>query len=353
MTDTLGHETAELTGDSAIIMEHVAHRKHGKGYLTLDDVQRLIASRSHERLFEALRPLVDAGILTPTKNARRSGSTLQPLFEKYRIQMSAPAPHDLTELNPLLVSTRYLERSPKATDAWWDELCALSRWLTQPRQGTATLRERCWEVFGDEKASERAGLASCIRKATGYDLRDLLDVREDEPEDLPLYVREGTARPRHIVVSENRDPYLSIRRGLAKGATTLLEEPIDAVVWGCGDRIRQGRGAALARALETMHADAGARVLYWGDIDREGLTILVELAGERLVEPFDAAYERMLKEDRHEPRGSPDGRDLTVPDLSGGFESGKLADRLTEIASLSKLLPQEVLCSASIEGAMR
>ena len=340
-----------LTGDAQRLQDFIVRRKRPGAYLGLEAIREVVGTRDNARLFQAISPLVEAHVMEPTKNARRGGSAHMPLFEKYRVRAEPPKPHDLTELNPILVATGHLERHPVECDRWWAELCTLSRWLETPPVGDATLRERCWEVFGDEKATEGTGLGGLIAAASGADVHDLLRAREDEPEDLPLCVRENVTAPASVVVSENRDPYLAIRRGLVADAHTLFGVEVDAVVWGRGYGVAQWRGRALARALETMHAAPGARVLYWGDIDRAGLTILSTLFEEGLASPLVPAYEAMLAAAGHGPRVSPDGRDLEMPDLTGAFEE-PLAARLAAIAEDGRLLPQEALSARAIREAM-
>ena len=340
-----------LEGDALRLQDYIVQKKKPRSYLTLETIREVIGTRDNARLFTAIAPLVGACVLEPTKSARRGGTAACPLFEKYRVQAEPPESHDLTELNPILVATGHLERHPVECDRWWAELRTLSRWLEAPTTREATVRERCWEIFGDEKAAEGTGLGRLIAAASGRDLHDLLRAREDEPEDLPLCVRANAAAPVCVVVSENRDPFLAIRRGLVAGAHGIFGTEVDAVVWGRGNAVTQWQGAALVRALETMHAAPGVRVLYWGDIDRAGLTILSTLCEAGLVAPLVPAYEAMLALSTHAPRISPDGRDLAVPDLTDVFEK-PLATRLVDIAARGLLLPQEALDACAIEEAM-
>ena len=340
-----------LTGDAKRLQDFIVRKKKPMGLITLEVIRDVVGTRDNARLFQAISPLVEAHVLEPTKSARHGGTAACPLFEKYRVQAESPKPHDLTELNPVLVATSHLEGHPVECDQWWAELRALSCWLETPPTGEATLRERCWEVFGNEKAMEAKGFGSLLRSATGRDVYDLLSARDEEPEDLPLYVRALTTAPAHVVVSENRDPYLAIRHGLVAGARTLFGVEVDAVCWGRGYGVAQWQGAALVRALETMHATPDVEVLYWGDIDRVGLTILSELGREGLARPLAPAYEAMLAAGGHGPRVSPDGRDRKSPDLTGLFEES-LAARITKIAEDGCLLPQEAICARAIEEAM-
>lgn len=342
-----------FAADAAAIRSLMARRKGKRVYVTLQDLQDAVGTRDQARLYAAILPQLDAGLLQPLKSAKSNGSRVAPLFEKYRIVVPAPPRHDLTQLHPLLLSTGYLERQPARCDEHWNELLLLTQWLSSPDHNRdATLRERCWEVFGDEKAYESSCLRACIYHACGHDLRDVLVVLDDEPEELPFVVRRDPGSVTSIVVCENRDPYLSIRRGLLAGSTTLFGQPVDAVVYGRGDMVRQAGGASLRRALESMHADPSAVVWYWGDVDREGLAILVQLVDAGIARPFVPAYDAMLvTTDAKPPRPSPDGRDRETPDIEGLF-APELTRRLDAIARAGRLLPQEVLSAHAIRGAM-
>lgn len=339
--------------DSKKIEAYISKAKHGRGFITLENLQTILGTREQGRIYAAISPLFDAGAIEPLKSAKSNGSTTTPLFEKYRIIPPAMPDHDLTKLNPLLVSTGYLEHRPESCHKWWTELLMLSSWLSAgSHERNMTLRERCWEVFGNEKIADVKGFSQCVRHSCGEELRNLLMVRDDFPEDLPYVTRPGAANPAHIVVSENRDPYLAVRQGLLLGKTSLFGVPIDSIVYGRGNVVRQNGGASLDFTLESMRASKEATVLYWGDIDREGLTILSSLYSAGKAQPFTQAYEAMLAATKlHPPRTSPDGRDIAMPSIDGLFEHG-IESRLYEIADAGGLLPQEAVYSRAVWEAM-
>lgn len=337
--------------DARKVERLIRKTKRGRGFVTLEDLRREVGTSDWARLYEAVRPHLESGLIVPVKSAKCNGIAATPVFEKYRIVPDERPAHAITELHPQLVSTTYLERHPEICDKFWPNLLALSSWLREgPHERDVTLRERCWEVFGDEKASDSKGLCRCVRHASGIELRELLCVLDDEPEDLPFAMAPHVAHPAHVVVVENRDPFLAIRRHLLAGGGGVFGTPVDAVVFGRGNVVRQAGGASLARALASMGAARDAEVLYWGDIDREGLTILVALCNAGLAKPHVRAYECMLAAAIHPPRPSPDGRELPMPDLTGVFEDA-LAREIAAIASAGLLLPQEVLGAKAIRGA--
>ena len=343
-----------MCGDAAKAREFVERLRRSRKTVSLEQFATCLATSDNARIHVALAPMLADGTLEPLKTAKGNGSVAHPLFERYRIKVDPVPVHDLTTLHPALVTSSYLERHPAQCDRWWRELRSLSTWLSEGSpERDASLRERCWEVFGNEKAYESSGLAACVRNTSGRELRDLLSVRDDAPEDLPFVVAPGVASPAYVVVSENRDPYLALRTGLLMGCRTFFDTPVDAVICGYGNRARQAWGVSLRFALESMHAAADARVLYWGDIDREGLAILVALRDEGLAEPLSTAYEAMLGAPRREPRESPDGRDLPMPRLDGVFADDGLRSGIEAIAANGLLLPQECLARHTIGEAMR
>ncbi len=344
---------SERNSNTVRIEAYIEQKKHGKGFLSLENLQEIVGTHAQSELYAAILPLLNAGVLAPLKNAKSNGSTTTPLYERYRIVPPPVPEHNLLELAPLLNSTGYLERNPKVCDTWWTQLLALSAWLKAGHHmRDATLRERCWEVFGNEKACDEAGLARCVRNACGRELRELLLVYEDAPEDLPFTVAPGITRPKHILLSENRDPYLAVRRALLAGKTTLFGAPVDAVVYGRGNVARQSGGASLRFALESMRAADQPCVRYWGDVDREGLSILASLCASGNVVPFTEAYEAMLSTTpQHGPRPSPDERTLPMPYIDKFFLP-ELGTRLLRIAEDGQLLPQEVISARTIMEAM-
>ncbi len=255
---------ASASEDVKRARELVERMQRKRKTVTLEELESRLATNDWSRIHTAILPLLEEGVLVPLKMAKSNGSVDYPLFEKYRIKSEPVPTHDLTRLHPVLVTTSYLERHPAVCDKWWSELLSLSAWLQETYSDRdATLRERCWEVFGNEKAYESSGFAACVRNTSGRELRELLVVREDAPEDLPFVVTTGVTSPASIVVSENRDPYLAIRSQLLMGCHTLFGVHVDATVCGYGNKVRQSKGASLQFALESMHAIQDVRVLYW------------------------------------------------------------------------------------------
>ena len=330
------------------------------GYLTVEKMKELLQTCSYEELYRAACELVEAGEIEELKNPAVDGPPTFPVHKRYRIP-AAQRRDSLALLNglhPLLWNGGYLERHPDELERWHPQLVQLSDWLRMSgAEGTKTPRERSFEVFGDEKLldgsqDERGsrGLSSLLR-ACGV-TEDELRI-EPAPTTLECFtpsLEPGAALS--LLVSENRDPWMHVRRLLLeRGPGRLFGERVDGAVYGCG-------AAVLAKGviddLLCHLPDHGAvEIVYWGDADRAGINILERLAVSAPcpVRPFAGAYRLMLEKTRGtELPKSDDSRDL--PD-DGGMVAAALgpgeATALRAVLQGRLRLPQEALCLEDLE----
>lgn len=155
-----------------------------------------------------------------------------------------------------------------------------------------------------------------------------------------------------VLVTENLDPWLDVHDLMyEEGRTTVLGERIHAVVLGGGTPILEHNRLALL--LDTLGADS-VEVLYWGDIDRAGIDIMVRLRdvlGDHYpFAPFAPAYQLMIDKALERYPDPADNEqtcqvNLGMPDMS------LICDGLTEEAAAyarsvvegCRLIPQEIL----------
>ena len=215
--------------------------------------------------------------------------------------------------------------------------------------GDITRRQLAYQMGGDEKFFEYGSDGHKLLRAMGME-----DVIRHRPMPKPDLLYHAPRRRKHmrVLVTENLDPWLDVHDLMyEEGRTTILGERIHAVVLGGGTPILEHNRLALL--LDTLGADS-VEVLYWGDIDRAGIDIMVRLRdvlGERYpFAPFTPAYQLMI--DKAQER-YPDPADneqtcqvnLGMPDMS------LMCDGLTEEAAAyarsvvegCRLIPQEIL----------
>ncbi len=336
----------------------------------------------------ALRALVEAGVLEPAGDdyalrvpreqqdptekdersiartepprppARRAGHGLAGLDT---IRKQSPELNDvrrqIIDLDPRLWINGWLLSTPDAFLRFERELRALDAALAGGAtlgDGTLSLRELSYQLFGDEKflAVESDG-----RKL--LHLMGITDVVSCRPQVKLELLHHIPKHHRHLrlVVSENLDPWVNMRNALfLDGRKKLFGERVHGVVFGNGYLVDDPH--KLPDLLDTLGAD-DVRILYWGDIDRAGLSILAKLAdmadGRFAVEPFAPAYRKML---RRAMRRFPDplqneetdqrGVRLVGLELLEGVLDKKELAYLRAVVEGARLIPQEILTARDL-----
>lgn len=255
-------------------------------------------------------------------------------------------------LDPRLWLNGWLLSTPDAFVRYEAELRALDAALAgKPAlgDGTLSLRELSYRIFGDEKFLAPESDGRKLLRLMG--LTDLLNVRPSLRFDLQCYMPKHHRHAR-LVVSENLDPWVNMRNALfLDGRKRILGERVHGVVFGNGTLAREP--SHLERLVDTLAAE-DLHVMYWGDIDRAGLEILASLAasagedGRVTVEPFVPAYRLMLKRAQKrypDPLSNEETDQVNVP-ITG---TELLAPYLTEselayleaVLEGARLIPQE------------
>lgn len=160
--------------------------------------------------------------------------------------------------------------------------------------GDITRRQLAYQMGGDEKFFEYGSDGFRLLRALG--MEDIIRHRPLPKSDL-VYHAPRRRKHMRVLVTENLDPYLDVHDLMYEdGRTTILGERIHAVVLGGGTPIIEHNRLSLL--LDTLGADT-IEVLYWGDIDRAGISIMNklehELNGKYGFAPFAPAYELMVK----------------------------------------------------------
>ena len=258
----------------------------------------------------------------------------------------------IIDLDPRLWINGWLLSTPDAFLRFERELRALDAALAGGAtlgDGTLSLRELSYQLFGDEKflAVESDG-----RKL--LHLMGITDVVSCRPQVKMELLHHIPKHHRHLrlVVSENLDPWVNMRNALfLDGRKKILGERVHGAVFGNGYLVDDPH--KLPDLLDTLGA-SDVRILYWGDIDRAGLSILAKLVdmadGRFSVEPFAPAYRKML---RRAMRRFPDplqneetdqsGVRVTGLELMEGVLDKKELTYLRAVVEGARLIPQEIL----------
>ena len=215
--------------------------------------------------------------------------------------------------------------------------------------GDITRRQLAYQMGGDEKFFEYGSDGHKLLRAMGME-----DVIRHRPMPKPDLLYHAPRRRKHmrVLVTENLDPWLDVHDLMyEEGRTTILGERIHAVVLGGGTPILEHNRLALL--LDTLGADS-VEVLYWGDIDRAGIDIMVRLRdvlGEHYpFAPFAPAYQLMIDKAMERYPDPADNEqtcqvNLGMPDMSLMCEglTDEAAAYARSVVEGCRLIPQEIL----------
>ena len=294
----------------------------------------------------------------PKPPARRDARTLSRLDTvRKQTRELDDVRRKIIDLDPRLWINGWLLSTPDAYTLYERELRALDAAIAgRPGlgDGTLSLRELSYRVFGDEKF---LALESEGRKL--LHLMGLSDIVTSRPQVKLELLHHIPRRHRHmrLVVSENLDPWVNMRNALyADGRKRILGERVHGVVFGNGYLVDDPH--KLPDLIAALDAE-DVTVLYWGDIDRAGLSILAKLSdmadGRFTVEPFVPAYRLML---RRAMERFPDPA-ANEPTDQGGVQVRGLdlleaslkkheAAYLRAVVDGARLIPQEILTAEDL-----
>lgn len=218
-------------------------------------------------------------------------------------------------------------------------------------QNSATLltkqvsyNERSFQIWQREKFLLQ-GAGKKILGHCGLELAELNCYSTAEPF---AYFTSTRAVPQKLLIIENKDTFFSMRKHLLAGNNQLLGENISTVIYGAGKRVVSYFQEFNASAEPYMLAD-GNELLYFGDLDYEGIGIYETLA-ESFVEqgeikPFIPAYLAMLAKADNYKQLPPTKKDQNR-NLQGAFFRYFSADAQAQMQSILQqdlYIPQEIL----------
>ena len=207
-----------------------------------------------------------------------------------------------------------------------------------------SVNERSFEIWHREKFLTRERGRNILGRC-GLDMEFLNYYETAEP--LPCYSHTREV-PQKLLILENKDTFYSMRRHLLEGGGHILGESVGTLIYGGGKRIlRSFRDFGIC--MEPYMTDPDNSILYFGDLDYEGIRIYENLADtfreQWSICPFVPAYEAMLSK-APETVELPDTSPGQSRKLSGSFFSFFTECQtsvMAEILTSGKYIPQEIL----------
>lgn len=223
---------------------------------------------------------VEAGRLRPVLSSGFNGKVPR----LYKIYQTIKPKEDFSPLKEEL-STKIM---PPLSSAWYlRHLCqykqdrpyvlALNSWVLEHgspgHQGIpVSVNERSFELFGEEKYLKKSKCAILGRLGLPEDF--LACYMTSEPLVSWYSLNENTHQ--NVLIVENLDPFVSLRRMMMESAGThsvqILGIPISTVIYGGGKRIVSSFEDLLAYGQNWLK-DPSNTFYYLGDFDYEGISI--------------------------------------------------------------------------------
>lgn len=209
-----------------------------------------------------------------------------------------------------------------------------------------SLNERSFQIWGREKFLQKEQ-GKKILTHCGVTLEQLSVYHTTEP---LAYYSYSSRVPQTVLILENKDTFYSMRKSMLRGKSRIFGEEIGTVIYGAGKGILRSF-EDFRFCVEPHINDSGNKILYFGDLDYEGIGIYERLEhlfrAEHEIEPFVQAYEKMVR--KAEKNGMdflPDTSEKQNRNISGQFFqyfTGGIKEKMKQILLAEKYIPQEII----------
>ena len=310
--------------------------------ITLKDIEKKYQPDDYSDLYYIVRRLIDQGELTPIRSSGTNGKS-PALAEQYRAKEEQK---DLTiyeeemqfALSMKLNPNYYLDHMENYLLDRRDVMM-FSKYVEREDAFSypVSLNERSYEIFGKEKFL--SGHGKKLLANLGYDLSQINIYETREP--LSYYIAEDD-EAKDILITENLDPFYTIRDMMHQGENTICGIRFHAVVYGGGKRILNSFQDASTYDRQLFCKDSVVR--YWGDLDFEGMGIFESFAERYAAIPFKEAYIAMIKKAKGKQLAkTAEKQNRNTGKIFLSFFSEKQAEIMRDILLDDLYIPQEIL----------
>lgn len=324
-------------------------RSTGKKKIDLDEIASLYGFKDYRLLVELIREKIEEGLIEAIKSSSSNGKN-PPLYSRYRIIY--PEEDNEKYKDELLFnihSSLKIDYYLKNIDKYKEDrkyILQLSDYIKGNKDflnEVISINERSFEIWNREKYLKKEG-GIRILKNLGLDTNDLSIYETTEP--LSYYSHHK--KPEQIIlILENKDTFYSMRKHLIDGNKTILGLEIGSLVYGKGKGILKSF-EDFSFCVEPYLADKSNRIIYFGDLDYEGILIYEQLRNifleDMSINLFKEAYLAMMKKSKGlELPFTKKGQNKNIGSyFLDSFEEEEKIEIL-EILENNRYIPQEIL----------
>ena len=317
--------------------------------ISLDELQNFLKVSDYTDLVEQVYDMIREGQVTPVKSSKLNGKK-PALYMAYHIHRE---PEDyliyqeelLYQLVPELKNDYYMNNM----EAYLKDrqfVLLLNDFIKNHNDAfneAVSYNERSFEIWGREKYLTKEGGVSLL-KNLGLTPEDINVYDTTEP---LAYYSHHKRVPQKLLILENKDTFYSMRKHLLAGNTTILGEEIGTLIYGGGKGIHKSF-QDFTFCVEPYLNDSSNEVLYFGDLDYEGIIIYETLQknfkDQVKLTPFCAAYETMLrKADFSVLPDTKKGQNRNIGMEFASHFTKEIQEQIEKLLQQNKYIPQEIL----------
>lgn len=296
----------------------------------------LTSPAKRERLAAIVHTLADAGICTlPTSTSSwdRAGRPPLPTFIRLARPVAQPRRDPLR--HPWLPDIAAWAPSARLTQPQLADLATLNTWLARggPNGSVLPLRERSYEIFGDEKRLDLL-IGGTLFRPGRLTLDQIGAVVVHPP-----FVAEQISDATTLLIIENHNTYWSALRAAHQHVAAGAPCRFGWIAYGAGRQLEGSVGSA-----HTLNPSPTA-IEYFGDLDADGLAIPLNVSriavtdGLPPVAPHTGLYSLLLDLGRPAPTRSR----ISMPKAAAEWLGTDLAQCAADVLAGTTRLAQEAV----------
>ena len=324
---------------------------YSKKVIELDEIEKIYKTETYDVLCRVVDNLIKEERLLPVKSSGGNGKK-PTLYKKYRILERN------TDNSELLDEINY-KLSPKLSIGYYKDhidkykehreyILKLSDFIKNKQnllKEAVSMNERSFQIWGREKFLQKEG-GKTIVKNLGMKLEELNYYDTSEP---LAYYSKSKETPQNILIIENKDTYYTMRRHLIGGGENILGEYISTLIYGGGKNINKAF-KDYKISVEDYVSDSRNTILYFGDLDYEGIVIyegLYELFGKEYnIIPFINGYKKMVDKAKIESICLPktkEGQNKNISEIFLTEFDKEYRNQIEKILKDGLYIPQEIV----------
>lgn len=311
--------------------------------ITLEEIYKLAeivySPEIAKQIDTIVKELIEENLLEPFKTSKKNviGTPL-----KYRIiKIEKDYVYIKEEISKLYkkIDIKYYLKHPEEYEQHRKEILQINDFMKIEDKGKVlTVNERSYQIFKDEKKLKEQ---ESILKKLGLTFKDLNCYETYEP----FFYFENNQynkKVKTILIIENRDTFWTFKK-VAKLYNTFY-----LVIYGEGKKILNS-----FEYIKNFKLEEDTKILYFGDIDYEGINIYVSLVQNYKnyqILPYTEAYQKMLELETN-PNKVKKNQNIRKDSINEFLKyfSKEEKDKLKYIFENNFYIPQEIINYEEVE----